>query len=152
VPDATVQTRAEFSAQEAGIVRYMATDVMTIMTVIGFLIALAVVALTLFTTTLSKLRDYGIVKALGASSGRLAVNVAVQATWTVALATGVAVIVALLIGAAIGATSANVRIVIEPAVVARTGLGALVVGALASLVPLRRVVTVDPASAFRSPS
>ena len=66
VPGTTAQTRAEFARQESNVVRDMAADVMAIMTVIGFLIALAVVGLTLFTATLGKLREYGVVKALGA--------------------------------------------------------------------------------------
>ena len=75
---------------------------MKIMTVIGFLIALAVVGLTLFTTTLAKLREYGVVKALGAGPGRLA-TVLAQAVWSVALGLLFAVAVALVLGAAIGA-------------------------------------------------
>lgn len=152
LPQSTVQTRAEFSEQEARIVRDMAADVMGVMTIVGFLIALAVVALTLFTVTLSKLREYGIFKALGATSGRLAGTVATQATWTVAIALVVAVVATLALGAVIGAATANVRIVVEPASLLRVALGALAVGALAALIPLRRVVSVDPASAFRRPS
>jgi putative ABC transport system permease protein len=149
VPDATVQTRAEFSTQEARIVRDMATDIMAIMTVIGFLIALAVVALTLFTSTLAKLREYGIVKALGGSAFRLALDVGAQALWTIALATLLALLVAIGLGAFIGAVTPNVSVVIEAASVARTALGALGVGMVAAAIPLRRVVGVDPASAFR---
>lgn len=150
VPGATVQTRAQFSTQEARIVRDMAADVMGIMTVVGFLIALAVVALTLFTVTLSKLREYGVVKALGATRGRLAGIVAVQALWTVALATVLASAVTAALGVAISTATANVRILIEPWSLATTTFGALLVGGVASIVPLRRVLTVDPASAFRS--
>jgi ABC-type antimicrobial peptide transport system permease subunit len=69
--------------------------------------------------------------------------------WSVALATVVAVAVALAVGAAIGALTPNVLVVVEPGAVARTAIGALVVGGLAALVPLRRVLRVDPASAFR---
>lgn len=152
IPEATVQTRAEFSEQEARIVRDMAADVMGVMTIVGFLIALAVVALTLFTVTLSKLREYGIFKALGASSGRLAGTVATQAAWTIAIALVVAVAATLALGAVIGAATANVRIVVEATSLLRVAVGALAVGAIAALIPLRRVVSVDPASAFRRPS
>jgi putative ABC transport system permease protein len=151
-PDTTVQTRAQFSEQEARLVADMATDVMSIMTIIGLLIALAVVALTLFTVTLSKLREYGIIKALGGTGRRLALDVATQATWTVLLATAVATVLAVLIGLLLGAVTTNVRIVVEPAAVARVGLGALVIGGVAAVVPLRRVLAVDPASAFRRPT
>ena len=151
LPDTTVQTRTEFARQEANVVRDMAADVMRIVTVIGFLIALAVIGLTLFTATLAKLREYGVVKALGASSGRLAATVAAQAAWSVALGLAVAVALSVVIGAAIGAATPNVQVAIETGSVIRTGAGALVVGALAALLPLRRVLRVDPATAFRRP-
>jgi putative ABC transport system permease protein len=151
LPDTTVQTRAEFARQEANVVRDMAADVMKIVTVIGFVIALAVTGLSLFTATLAKLREYGVVKALGAGTGRLAVTVAAQAAWSIALALTVAIGLALAIGAGIDAATPNVRVVIEAGSVARTGVTALVVGALAALVPLRRVLRVDPATAFRRP-
>ena len=151
LPDTTVQTRAEFARQEANVVRDMAADVMKIVTVIGFVIALAVTGLTLFTATLAKLREYGILKALGAGTPRLAATVAAQAAWSVTLALAAAVAVSMLLGAAIGAATPNVEVAIEPASVLRTGATALIVGALASLIPLRRVLRVDPATAFRRP-
>ena len=151
LPGFTVQTRAEFATQEANLVRDMAADIMRIMSIIGFLIALAVVGLTLFATTLSKLREYGIVKALGGGSARLAATVAAQAGWSVALGLGVAVTLAFVLGAAISALTPNLDVVIGIGSVARTGLGALVVGGVAALLPLRRVVQVDPATAFRRP-
>jgi putative ABC transport system permease protein len=151
LPDTTVQTRGEFARQEANVVRDMAADVMKIVTVIGFVIALAVTGLTLFTATLAKLREYGILKALGAGTPRLAATVAAQAAWSVALALVAAVAASMLLGAAIGAATPNVEVDIEPASVLRTGVTAFVVGALASLIPLRRVLRVDPATAFRRP-
>lgn len=152
VPDATVQTREQFSEQEASIVRDMATDIMAIMTVIGFLIALAVVALTLFTATLSKIREYGILKAIGGTTAHLGATVLSQALITVLLATAIAVVVAYGVGAAVGAATPNVRVSIELSSIARTAAGAVVVGLVAALIPLRRVVAVDPASAFRKAS
>jgi putative ABC transport system permease protein len=151
LPATTVQTRAEFARQEANVVRDMAADVMKIVTVIGFVIALAVIGLTLFTATLAKLREYGVLKALGAGTGRLAAIVAAQAVWSVGLGLGVAVVLSVAIGAVIGAATPNVQVAIETGSVIRTGLGALVVGALAALLPLLRVLRVDPATAFRRP-
>lgn len=151
LPDTTVQTRAEFIRQESRIVRDMAADVMAIMSIIGFLIALAVVGLTLFTATLGKLRDYGIVKALGAGSGRLAATVLAQAVWSVALGLFVAVILSVIVGTAIGAATPNVEVLIGLDSVARVGLSAVVIGGIAALLPLRRVLRVDPSTAFRRP-
>lgn len=152
LPDATVQTGPEFSAQERRIVQDMATDLMSIMTVIGFLIALAVIALTLFTVTLSKLREYGIIKALGGTGGRMATTVATQAFWTVLLASGAAVVTALALGVVLDRLTTNVHLLIEPSSVVRVAASALLAGAIAALIPLRRVLGVDPASAFRRPT
>jgi len=63
-----------------------------------------------------------------------------------------AVVVAVALGGAIGALTPNVTVLIQPGSVLRTGTGALVVGGLAALLPLRRVLRVDPATAFRRSS
>jgi putative ABC transport system permease protein len=145
----TAQTRDEFVDHEGRIVRDMSADVMQIMSVIAFLIALAVVALTLFTATLSKLREYAVIKALGASSWRLTRTVLAQATWSTALALGLAVVLAFAVAAAVAALSPNVRLAIEAASVERVAIAALVVGGLGALLPLGRIARLDPATAFR---
>jgi putative ABC transport system permease protein len=120
------------------------------MTAIGFVIALALVALTLSAVTSSNIRAYGVVKALGATRGRLTGVVATQAIWAVLSATVIATALAYLLSLLIDATVPNIEMVIEPGTVLLTLIGALVVGAPAALLPLRRVLRVDPASAFRS--
>ncbi len=149
LPDATVQTRAELAGQEAGIVRDMSADVMRIMSTIGFLIALAVVALTMFTATLAKLREYAVTKAIGAGPAWLARTVLAQAAWAVGVALVLAVGLAVAVGAGVAAATPNLRLAIEPASVLRTAMGALLVGGIGSVLPLRRVTKVDPASVFR---
>lgn len=149
LPGVTVQTRDEFVSQEGRIVRDMAADVMQIMTIIGFLIALAVIGLTLFAATMSKLHEYGVVKALGAGSGRLAATVLTQASWSIVIGLVLAVGVATLLAAGVTAVTPNVQISIQSGSIVRTAVGAMLVGGLASLLPLRRVVRVDPVTAFR---
>ena len=151
LPQTTVMSRPQFAAQEANVVRSMAADVMAIMTAIGFLIALALIGLTLFTSTISKQREYGILKALGANTRRLSAIVVAQAAWTIALALVVAVALSLAIGAAIGALTPNLEVDVELNSIVRTCASALVIGSLAALLPLRRVTRVDPATAFRRP-
>jgi putative ABC transport system permease protein len=152
LPETTVQTRSRFVHEEAAIVGDMAADLMQIMSIVGFLIALAVIGLTLFTLTLAKLREHAVVKALGSRNRRVGVIVLTQAVWSVALALAVATVLALLIGGLVADVAPSLLVAIEPASVIRAGVGALVVGALGSLVPLRRVFKVDPATAFRRAS
>jgi putative ABC transport system permease protein len=149
VPDVTVQTRGQFVSQESALIRDMSADLMKIMTIVALVIALAVIALLLFTTTLAHLRDYGIVKALGGRPKRLIVTVLAQALWAVALAVAVAVLLALLLGAVVGRISDNVQVIIEAATVARVAVQAAVVAAIGALVPLGRVLRLDPSAVFR---
>ena len=151
LPTTTAQTRPEFVRQEKRVVKDMTADVMRIMTVVAFLIALVVVALTLFTTTLAKLREYSVVKALGAGPGRLASTVAAQAAWVVTCALIVATAAAWGTGLALEAATPNIQVTIEPGSVVRTGVSALIAAVLATALPLRRVQRVDPATSFRRP-
>jgi hypothetical protein len=61
-PGNSVLTRTEFADSERRLVTDMSADVMRIMSGIGFGIALAVIALTLFNVTAAKTREYGVVK------------------------------------------------------------------------------------------
>jgi putative ABC transport system permease protein len=152
LPAATVQTREGFVQEEAAIVGDMAADLMQIMSIVGFLIALAVIGLTLFTLTLSKLREHAVVKALGSRDRGVGAVVLTQAVWTVGIALALATVLAAVIAGVVTTTSPALLVAIEPVSVARAGAGALVAGALGSVVPLRRVFSVDPATAFRRAS
>lgn len=152
LPGVTVQTRSRFAAEEAALINDMAADLMRIMSTIGFLIALAVIGLTLFTLTLAKLREHAVVKALGIRTGRLALVVVAQAAWSVAIAVALATVLAVGLGLLVERLSPAVAVAIEPASVVRVSLAALAVAAAGSVLPLRRVVAVDPASAFRRAS
>jgi putative ABC transport system permease protein len=152
VPTDTVQTRTGFTHQEASLVKDMSADLMQIMSTVGFLIALAVIGLTLFTLTMSKLREYAIAKALGSRTWRLAVVVLAQAAWSVAIAIALATTLAIGLGALVERVSPAVTIAIEQESVVRIALAAFVIGIIGALIPLRRIVAVDPASAFRRAS
>jgi hypothetical protein len=72
-----------------------------------------------------------------------------QAAWSVGLALTAAVGAAVAFGALVERVAPAVAIAVEPPRVVRLAVVGLVIGVLGALVPLRRVVTVDPASAFR---
>jgi putative ABC transport system permease protein len=152
VPELTVQTREDFAREEAALVRDMSADLMRIMSVVALLIALAVIGLTLFTLTLAKLREHAVVKALGGRTRRLAAVVLAQAAWSIALAVAVATVASVALGIVVERTNPAITIVITPASVERVAIAALVIGATGAVIPLRRVVAVDPASAFRRAS
>lgn len=149
VPVVTVQTREKFATSEARIVTDMSADLLRLMSTIGLLIALAVIALGLMTATLNRIREYAVLKALGATTSRLAGSVTVQVLWTVALASLLATTLAQLLSWAVPLLAPTVTISITWGALIQTTLGALAVGLLAALWPLRRIATLDAATAFR---
>ena len=149
VPGVTVQTRDEFAASEARVVTDMSADLLRLMSSIGLLIALAVIALGLMTATLSKIREFAVLKALGSRTARLAGVVTVQVLWTVLLATATAAVIAVAVGALLPLVAPTVQVTITAAAVARAAVSAGVVGMIAALWPLRRIAQVDAATAFR---
>jgi putative ABC transport system permease protein len=152
VPGVSVQTRDEFAAQEARIVSDMSSDILSIGSTIGFVIALAVIGLTLFTLTLARIRDYGVLKAIGARPRRLAALVIAQAAWSIALAVVASVALAFVVSAAVVRVAPTLDILVTVGSVARVAVAATAIGIFASLLPLRRVLAVDAASAFRRAS
>lgn len=147
----SAQTKAGFSAEERAIVRDMSADLMKIMTTAAFLIGLTVVGLTLYAATLARLRDLGVMKALGSTTPALARMVAVQALWTVGPALVLAVALAFGLSALFGQVTSAVTMVVEPGSILRAAAGAVVLGAVGALSPLSRVARVDPATVFRRP-
>lgn len=145
----TVQSRAELSSQERQGVKDMSTELMEIMTFAGFLIGLAVIGLTLYAATLSRLREVGVMKALGATPLRLRAVVLSQATWTMGFAMAIALLLALGLGWISGRTGGTFPLVLETPSVIRVAIGAAALGALGAIAPLVKVSRVDPATVFR---
>jgi putative ABC transport system permease protein len=142
-------TTAEFSAEERRVVRDMAADLMAIMAMAAFLIGLVVIGLTLYTVTLSRLREIGVLKAIGASGRRLAGSIVGQGAWIVGVAAVVAVPAAMGLGWVASNVTSNVSLAVEAASVVRVAIGAAVLGVAGGLAPLVKVARVDPASVFR---
>ncbi len=148
-PGLTVQTRDQFAASEARVVTDMSADLLRLMSTVGLLIALAVVALGLMSSTLSRIRDFAVLKALGSSTARLVTTVASQVLWTVGLAAASATALASALSAVLPTVAPSVQINVTLESSVRTAVSALIIGLVAALWPLRRVASIDPATAFR---
>jgi putative ABC transport system permease protein len=149
VPGVTAQSRTDFVAQERRIVTDMSADVISIMSVIGFVVALAVVALTVYVATLARRRDFGVLKALGARSRVLYRVVLVQAVLSVAVGFAIGLAFTGLLAVAIARTDLNLELAITAASLTKVGLFAAIIAGLAAILPIRQVAGVDPAVVFR---
>ncbi|MFN8584749.1 MAG: FtsX-like permease family protein [Dehalococcoidia bacterium] len=68
LPDTSVMTRAEFSRNERDLLTGLFVTPVNVMAVIGMLVGIMVVGLTIYTVASERLRDFGVLKAIGASN------------------------------------------------------------------------------------
>jgi putative ABC transport system permease protein len=150
VPDLQVQTRDAFVAQEAALVRDMYTGVIRAMQAAGFVVAYALLALSLAMATRASRPAYAVVRALGGSTGHLARTVMVQAALVVLAATALATALAMGISALTEHAAPNLHLVVRPRDVVGTAALALAVGGIGALLPAVRVARVDPTTTLRA--
>lgn len=149
VRDVTVQTRPDFAWQERKVVNDMSTDVITIMNLIGFLIGLAVMALTVYTATLARRAEYGVLKALGAGNPQLYATVLAQAGISVALGFGISLMITFGMSAMVPRLGLNMVMQVEGASLFKVGSLSLVIAGIAGILPIRQIAGLDPAMVFR---
>jgi putative ABC transport system permease protein len=108
-----------------------------------WLIAAVIVASLVYVTALERTRDFAVLKALGASSGKLFMGLALQAMLVALIAAAFAVVLAQFMT---GVFKQPIDFPLSAYVV--LPLSAIIVGLLSSLIALRRAVAADPAKAF----
>ena len=149
VPGTTAQSRAAFAGEERRLVTDMSADVISIMNVVGIVVGLAVVALTVYVATLTRRREYGAIKALGARNRFLYGVVVAQGFVSVALGFIVAIGFTELLAIVVPAFGLNLELAITVASLTKVGLFAVAIGALAAVLPVRGIAGLDPAVVFR---
>jgi putative ABC transport system permease protein len=152
VHDVTAQTRQEFAAQERKVINDMSTDVVTIMNLVGVLIGMAVMALTVYTATLARRAEYGVLKALGAHNRQLYGVVLTQALISVSIGFMLGVGFTLALAAIVPRTGLNLFLELRSAALLKVGLAALLITAVSAILPIRQIAGLDPATVFRGKS
>lgn len=116
----------------------------------GYIIALLVVGMIMFAAVHARLRNYGVMKALGFSNHSLIKEMALESLIMNMLAFPLAMLMAHLV-----AWFIEVRVplylvpVLEPIPVLRTFIAALVLGVIGVYLPYRFIAKLDPAIVFR---
>ena len=149
VGDVSAQTTQAFATQERQVVKDMSTDVITIMNLIGFLIGLAVMALTVYTATLSRRKEYGVLKALGAHNGHLYQAVLFQALFSVSIGFATGLTITFILAALIPILGLSMVLEVSGASLLKVGSLSLVIASLAAILPIRQIAGLDPAMVFR---
>jgi putative ABC transport system permease protein len=119
---------------------------------VGFVIGVAVAALVAYSQTLTQLRDYGVLRALGLSARRALAVVLGQIAAMVVAGFAVALLLVWVVALLLPALTPTLVLSLRASDVATAALVAAAVTAGAALVPVLRVVRVEPASVYRRSS
>jgi putative ABC transport system permease protein len=120
-----------------------------LMVLVAFLAGTLVIALTAYTSVTERTREYGIVKAMGATRRRLTALAVVQ-TALLAFAGTITGVVLFAVGrVAITTARPQFTILLTSGAVLRAAGAAAVMGTIAALIPAHRLARLDPAVAYR---
>lgn len=142
-------TAAEFSfkAQDYWLRSTGAGTALALAALMGLIVGVVVAAQVLYTSTIEHLKEYGTLKAIGASNFQVAVAIVSQAVaWALPahLLAG-----ALLLIAMANIEGKGIHLSIEPVTYGWLGLGTMVICVLASILSVWRVMRVEPADVFK---
>jgi putative ABC transport system permease protein len=146
----TAQTSAGFSGHERQVVDDMSTELIQGLVSIGFVVGVIVAGLSIYTATVARLREYAVLKAIGMRNVSLYGTILRQALLTVGSGLLVALALLALLGAVIAKVEPSVSMLLTSNMLLTAVLATTAIGAVAALLPARRVARVDPASAYRT--
>jgi putative ABC transport system permease protein len=145
----TALSQADFSREERQIIRDMSVEILSMMNFSGLLIGLAVTALTLYTNTLRKRQEYGVLKAVGAQNKHLYLIVIIQAFLSLGLGFIIAMSLVWIMGLLLPIVVPGMAMALTPSDLLRVGVSSTLIGVLAALIPAWQLSKLDPAEVFR---
>lgn len=143
-------TKDRFVDNNTNIVRDTFLPIILVLLFIGIAVGMTVIGLTIFTSTIEKAREYGVLKAIGVSNRQLYTVVLGQAVTAAVLGYLVGAGLALAVGTAAGRFVPEFITEIRWFDAAWIFAVTLAMAVVSSLLPVRRLARIDPAEVFRS--
>jgi len=150
VSGSEVFTREEFVKNNTEIVSETFLPIIFVLVLIGFAVGITIIGLTIFTSTIEKSREYGVLKAIGVGNGQLYTIVAQQALVAGVVGYVLGLILAAFINILVG------RFVPEFITQFRLFdfgwifVASCLMSLLAAFIPIRRIAHINPAEVFKA--
>lgn len=149
-PNLSVFTKQEFVANNTKIISDTFLPVILALLVIGVIVGIAVIALTIFTSTLEKAKEYGVLKAIGISSGKLYLVVVEQALLSGLIGFVIGGVLTYLAQAILSERIPQFATEITAFDVGWIFALTLLMSIIAAYIPIRRINKIDPAEVFKA--
>jgi putative ABC transport system permease protein len=150
VQGVTSTTREDLSKNDRSLLSSLFIAPINVMSTVGFLVGLAIIGLTMYTVTAERMRDFGVLKAIGAPNWFLFRTVITQAAILGLAGFAVGLGASALAGVFIVQLVPDIGVSIRLLSALQT-LGAVAgMSVVGALLPLVRITQVDPLMVFRS--
>jgi putative ABC transport system permease protein len=150
LPGTETHTSEQFAASFANRVNAGFLSVVGVLVGLGFVVGGAVIALTTYTATVERAREFGVLKAVGASGGFLYRVVVAQSLIVGVLGAVVGIVSAVVATRLIRNGVPEFITVLRPLDAGGVFVVAVLMAIAASYVPVRRIERIDPAGVFRA--
>jgi putative ABC transport system permease protein len=149
IPHVAVYTKAEYSAsaQHFWATRTGIAAGFFLTAALAVVIGLVIVGQILYNGTLEHIKEYGTLKAMGASNGAIVRVILYQALLSAVVGIAIGSAIATASGAAL--KSANLLLVLPPALYIGNGMVTLAMCCAAALASIAKVFRLDPAAVFK---
>ena len=145
-----VFTKAEFAENTRERILSNIRPILLVVLLLAFIVGLAVAGLTIYTATVEKQREYGILKAVGFKNAYLYRVVLEQSIVTGILGFGIGVGLTLLITLYASDLVPQFVTFIRPVDIGFVAAAALLMSAIAAYIPVRRLASIDPVQVFKA--
>lgn len=150
VPEANTLTQDAFAISDREMIRQMGADVIRLMNIIAYVIGMLVIGITIYLSTVELSREYGVLKAIGASPHQLLRLVLSQSFIAAVGGYVVGIAFAYIVASFITGLVPEMPILLEPIRWMTQFPMLLVVAVLATLFPISRIIRIDPLLVFKA--
>jgi putative ABC transport system permease protein len=149
VPNVSAHLRDELVTRDRDLFVGAFSGPLAAMIAIAAMVAVLVIAISVYSSTRDRSREYATLKALGLGRRALLQLVAVQAGALAVVGTGLGVLLAVAAARGVAALAPKYLIALTSLDALKMGIAALAFALVAGLVPAHYLSKLDPASAFR---
>jgi len=149
-PNLTTFTKEEFSEENKKVITETFLPIIGVLLVISFLTGVAIVGLTIYTATVEKSREYGVLKAIGTTNWQLYKVILAQSFMAGAIGSVFGMILAFGVSFLAEYVVAGFITTILPIDLALVFGAAMGMAFLGAWIPTRRIAKIDPALVFKA--
>ena len=150
IPTVEARTKDEFINENQKLVRETFLPIIYVLTIIALIIGISIIGLTIYTATIEKLQEFGVLKAIGASNFQIYRVIFSQALISGILGYFVGVIFSLFAVRIIEYLVPMFVVSIRAKDILIIFGIAVLMSIFASYIPVRRITKIDPARVFRA--